>query len=72
MIDLYKFEFSKEEIDYLIENAGFNHENGEIDILLLRWKGKSNIQIAMQLKMSERTVNRRIKSIVKKILKVIR
>lgn len=71
MRTLFNFEFSKSEVDFLLENAGFNEENGEIDVFLLRWKGKSITSIAMELNMSPRTVNRRIKNLHKKILKVL-
>lgn len=44
---------------------------GRVAVFNLRVKDNSRIQIAMQLKMSESTVDRRIRGIKKKIHKVL-
>lgn len=64
-----KLDFSKTEYEYFISECCFTDE--ELKVLNLRRRGKSIICIAYELQMSESTVSRRIKSIVKKMLKVI-
>lgn len=66
---MYKFDFNKSEYDYFIDECPFTDE--EIEILSLRRRGKSVCCIAMRMNLSERTVQRRIKSINNKILKAI-
>ena len=66
-----KIDFTKQELEYLIENCNFNEENGELDVLLLRNKGKSIISMSMELNLSEKTIKRRISSIKNKVRKVI-
>lgn len=48
-----------------------NFTDRQHDILELRRKGKSIIEISIKIHISEATVNREIKKIKKKILKVI-
>ena len=64
-----RFEFSKSEVDYIIENAGFTED--EIEVFLLRWKGKSIVAISSELHLSGSTVDRRISSIKRKIRKIL-
>lgn len=64
-----KLEFTKKEVDYFKENCYFTDE--EEKILELRLRGNTIISIAFMLHLSDKTVQRRIKSIKKKILKVI-
>ena len=64
-----KLEFIKKEVDYFKENCYFTDE--EEKILELRLRGNTIISIAFMLHLSDKTVQRRIKSIKKKILKVI-
>lgn len=64
-----KLEFSKKEYEYFIENCFFSAE--EEKILYMRLKGDSIVKISIELNMSIPTVNRRIKSIKKKIIKVL-
>lgn len=64
-----KLEFTKKEVDYFKENCYFTDE--EEKILELRLRGNTIISIAFMLHLSDETVQRRIKSIKKKILKVI-
>lgn len=66
------FEFTKDDVEYLIEQAGLCYDNGEVDVFLLRWRGKSITAIAMQLGMSNSTVDRRIASIKRKITRVLK
>lgn len=68
-LDLKKLDFNKFEYDYFIENCNFTDR--EKEVLDLRRKDKTYIAISMELNMSERTVNRVIKKIKAKILKVI-
>lgn len=63
------FEFTKEEFDTICKKAMLNDELTKI--FEMKIKGYSIIEIAMELKMSESTVNRRIKKLKKKIMKVI-
>lgn len=48
-----------------------NFTDRQMEILMLRRKGKSIIEISLSLNMSEATVSREIKKIKKKILKII-
>lgn len=63
------FDFSYNEYQRFIERCPFTDE--EIEILNMKRRGKSNIQISMQLHICERTVSRRLKSIKRKISKEI-
>lgn len=64
-----RFDFSYEEYQKFIVQCPFTDE--ELKILEMRRKGKSIIQVSMELNLSDRTVERRIKSICKKIIKEI-
>lgn len=64
-----KFEFNKTTADYLIEQAGFTDE--EVTIFLLKRRGFSIVQIALELHTSTSTIDRRISSIKRKIDSVI-
>lgn len=66
-----KIEFTTKELEYLIKECQFNEENGELEVLKLRNKGKSIVSISFELNMSVETVNRRIKSIKNKIAKIM-
>lgn len=67
--ELKSLDFNKAEYDYFIENCNFTDRQKEI--LDLRRKGSSIISISLKLYLSERTINREIKKIKNKILKVI-
>lgn len=60
-----KFEFNKTVADYIIEQAGFTDE--EVTIFLLKRRGFSIVQMALELKTSTSTIDRRIASIKRKI-----
>lgn len=63
------FEFTLEEFEEISKKAMLNNELKEI--FELKIKSYSIVQIAMKMNMSESTVNRRVKQLKKKIMKVI-
>lgn len=63
------FEFTREEYELIKDKAMLNEELSQI--LEMRIKGYSITRIAIELCISESTVNRRIKQLKKKIMKVI-
>lgn len=66
------YDFTKKEIDFINENARFNDRQQEIfDRLTDRHGRQKIVKIAMEMNLSERTVSREIKSIKKKILKIV-
>lgn len=65
-----KIDFTTKELEFYKKECNFNEENGELEVLELRNKGKSIVSIAIELNMDQRTVNRRIKNIKNKISKV--
>lgn len=65
------FDFTQSEYDYLHKNCRFNKHNLEEKIFEMRCDGCSIIEISMETNLSIPTVNRRIASIKKKIMKVI-
>jgi DNA-binding NarL/FixJ family response regulator len=67
--NLKKLDFNKSEYEYFIENCNFTDRQKEI--LDLRRKGKSIIEISFITNYSERTINREIKTIKHKIYKII-
>ena len=64
-----KNEFTELECEYFRKMCNFTDE--ERRVFDLRVKGKSIVEITLAIPMAEATVNRRIKSIKKKIVKVI-
>lgn len=64
-----KNEFTEPECEYFRKNCNFTPE--ELEVFNLRVKDNSIVAIQDKLRMSESTVNRRIRSIKKKIYKVI-
>ena len=66
---LNKFDFTRTEYEYFLAECPFTDE--EKQVFDLRRNGKSIVQISFELNMSESTVSRRIKSITKKVKKVI-
>lgn len=67
--ELKNLDFNKAEYEYFTKNCNFTDRQKEI--LDLRRKGLSIVSISMRLYLSERTINREIKRIKNKILKVI-
>lgn len=67
--ELKKLDLNKAEYEYIIDNCNFTDRQKEI--LDLRRSGKSLIEITFITNLSERTINREIRSIKFKIFKVI-
>ena len=67
--DIMKFEFTKSEYEHLKEELMLNEEMAKI--LEMKIKGESNTKMAYALNISERTLSRRIKTLKKKIMKVL-
>lgn len=63
------FDFTKEEFERLKEQLMLNDELSRI--LEMKIKGESNTKMASELNISERTLSRRIKTLKKKIMKVL-
>jgi len=66
---MFKFDFTKDEYDYFIEQCPFTEE--ELKVFEMRRRGKSVCYMAQQLNVCERTVKRRIKSVHRKIMKLL-
>ena len=67
-----KFDFTKPELDYILNNANFTIEQEQIFKMLTSKYGRASIvYIAMKMNMSESTVKRRIKQIKNKILRLL-
>lgn len=64
-----KFEFTEDEYNEIVKKAMLNEELAQI--FKMRIMDYSIIKISMEMHMSTRTVNRRIKELKKKILKVL-
>lgn len=64
-----KFEFTEDEYNEIVKKAMLNEELAQI--FKMRIMDYSIIKISMEMHMSVRTVNRRIKELKKKILRVI-
>ena len=70
--NVMNYDFTKNELDFINENANFNDRQQEIFNRLTDKHGRQKIvKIAMEMCLSERTVSREIKSIKKKILKIV-
>ena len=67
--ELKRLDFNKSEYEFFMENCNFTDRQKEI--LDLRRKGFSILSISCKIFVSERTVNREIKRIKNKILKII-
>lgn len=66
------FDFTKQEKEYIIENANFTLEQEEIFKMLTSKYGRQSIvNIAIKMNMSESTVKRRIKQIKNKIIRLL-
>ena len=66
---LMKFDFTKEEYEEIKDKLMLNEELSVI--FMMKIKGYSITKMSMELNMSERTINRRIKQLKKKITKVL-
>ena len=66
------FDFTKKELEYILENANFTVEQEEIFKMLTSKYGRASIvNISIKMNMSESTVKRRIKQIKNKILRLL-
>ena len=63
------FDLTKEEYEALKDKLMLNDELSKI--FEMKIKNYSNVQIAMQLNLSERTLARRVKVLKKKIMRVL-
>ena len=66
---MYKFDFSKDEMEKIKDKALLNEELSEL--LEYKIKGYEIVKIARLMNMSEASVSRRTKKLVNKIKKVI-
>ena len=67
-----KFDFTKFELEYILNNANFTEEQEKIFKMLTGKFGRQSvINISISMNMSESTVKRRIKQIKNKILKLL-
>ena len=67
-----KFDFTKPELEYILNNANFTVEQEEIfKMLTSKYVRASIVNIAIKMNMSESTVKRRIKQIKNKILRLL-
>ena len=67
-----RFDFTKQELEYILENANFTIEQEEIFKMLTSKYGRQSIvNIAFKMNMSESTVKRRIKQIKNKIIRLL-
>lgn len=70
--DKINFDFTRKELEYILENANFTIEQEEIFKMLTSRYGRASIvSISIKLNMSESTVKRRIKQIKSKILRLV-
>ena len=63
------FDFTREEFESISKRAMLNEEL--IKIFEMKIKGYSITKMSMEMNMSERTINRRIKELKKKIYRVL-
>lgn len=67
-----KFDFTKPELEFILENANFTEEQEKIFRMLTGKNGRETaICIAMKMNMSESTVKRKTKQIKQKILRLL-
>lgn len=66
---MLKLDFNRSEYERIKEDLMLNEEMSKI--LEMRIKGYSITKMSLELNMSESTINRRIKQLKKKIMKVI-
>lgn len=70
--DVKKFDFTRKELEYILENANFTVEQEKIFKMLTSKYGRASIvNISLTMNMSESTVKRRIKQIKHKIIKIL-
>lgn len=66
------YDFTQKELDFINENARFNDRQQEIFDRLTDKRGRQKVvKIAMEMHLSERTIERDIKQIKHKIYKLL-
>ena len=66
------YDFTKKELDFILENANFTEEQEKIFKMLTSKYGRATIvNIALKMNMSESTVKRRIRQIKHKIMRLL-
>lgn len=66
------YDFTKKELDFILENANFTEEQEKIFKMLTSKYGRATIvNIALKMNMSESTVKRRIRQIKHKIIRLL-
>lgn len=63
------FDFNKDEYEYIKDKLMLNEELSKI--LEMKIKGYSITKISLELNISERTTNRRVKELKRKITKIL-
>ena len=63
------FEFTKKDYDQIVEEAMLDEEYAKL--LEYKIKGYSRVKIAMQMNISEYTVDKMLQKLKKKIMKII-
>lgn len=70
--EIKKLDFTRLELEYILNNANFTIEQEEIFKMLTSKYGRASIvNISIKMHMSESTVKRRIKQIKNKILRLL-
>lgn len=64
-----KFDFTKDEYEYLREKLMLNEEMSKI--LEMKIQNKSIVQMSIELNVSESTISRRVNKLKKKIMRVL-
>lgn len=66
------YDFTKKELDFIIENANFNDRQLEIFNRLTDRRGRQTVvKISLEMNLSTRTIDREIKRIKHKIYKIL-
>ena len=63
------YDFTKPELDYFIANCNFSKD--ELEYFNLRAQYKSNVQIAMEMNVSESKVSKLARKVKSKILRIL-
>lgn len=69
--DVNKLDFTKFELEYILENANFSIDEEKIFKMITNKYRKTIVNIAIELNLSESSVKRRIKNIKSKILRLL-
>lgn len=69
--DVNKLDFTKFELDYILENANFSADEEKIFKMITGKYRKTIVNIALEINLSESSVKRRIKNIKTKILRLL-